>query len=69
MVLSEIIFYLLPDGCSCIVLPWALKGLPYHQSAVDVYTTEQHGASGLAPAPPQRELEETARNGKVSLRH
>ena len=32
--------------CSFIVHTWALKGLPYHNSGVYVYTVKLHGAFG-----------------------
>ena len=33
--------------CSFIVHIWALKGLPYHNFAVYVYTIKLHGAFGV----------------------
>ena len=34
--------------CSFIVHTWALKGLPYHNFGVQVYTVKLHGAFGAA---------------------
>ena len=35
--------------CSCMVHTWALKGLPYHNFGVYVYTIKLHGAFGIMP--------------------
>ena len=44
--------------CSFMVDTWALKGLPYHDFGVCVYTRNLHGASGLDYLDPQRSVEE-----------